>query len=233
MKRLYRYIVGVVWIVLLGGAMVTGCSRSTEPEMNNSPEILSFAASPNFGYAPLGVLFSWRVSDPDGDPLTCTLDIDSDGSSEYTEDCTNGEGTFYYEFNSKGEYLVTLTVKDTGDVLNTSYSWVTVRVCKYNVVADDTISLGTRDGRVFFFYGYANDTLVYHVENIEGNGVSEMFLVDSWGDTLFYYADFYERNGSFVFPYDDYYYLYVTNTSYVRSKVYYVNLTIKECPSGY
>lgn len=52
------------------------------------PAIARFDVTPNGGTAPLTVAFSWEVTDPDGDPLTCALDA-GDGSPPYdVADCT-------------------------------------------------------------------------------------------------------------------------------------------------
>ncbi|NPA38431.1 MAG: hypothetical protein GXN99_01395, partial [Candidatus Nanohaloarchaeota archaeon] len=49
-------------------------------DSNAPPSILSFTASPDKGTAPLTVTFSYAVSDPDGDALTCYFDANNDGS---------------------------------------------------------------------------------------------------------------------------------------------------------
>jgi len=38
-----------------------------------------FVANPDVGDAPLNVSFNWNTSDPDGDTLTCYLDVNNDG----------------------------------------------------------------------------------------------------------------------------------------------------------
>ncbi len=79
---------------------------------NNPPVINTFSANPNTGTAPLTVTFSWNVSDPDGDTLTCTLDINNDGTADYTiNDCANNTSQTH-TYNTVGTYTAVLTVDD-------------------------------------------------------------------------------------------------------------------------
>jgi len=50
---------------------------------NAVPVIASFAATPAAGTVPLSTSFTWSVSDPDGDGLSCSIDVGNDGSVEY------------------------------------------------------------------------------------------------------------------------------------------------------
>lgn len=56
----------------------------TTPSGNRSPVIAAFAASNPTGAVPLTTAFSWSISDPDGDPLTCLLDSDGDLVVDHT-----------------------------------------------------------------------------------------------------------------------------------------------------
>ncbi len=79
---------------------------------NNPPTINSFTANPDTGYAPLTVVFSWNVSDPDGDTLTCYLDVDNNGTNNYTiNDCANNTSQSH-TYNTVGIYTAKLTVDD-------------------------------------------------------------------------------------------------------------------------
>jgi len=57
-------------------------SDSVSSPVNNLPAINSFVVNPTSGTAPLAVTFSWNISDPDGDTLTCYLDINNDGIND-------------------------------------------------------------------------------------------------------------------------------------------------------
>ncbi|MFT3838545.1 MAG: M66 family metalloprotease [Myxococcaceae bacterium] len=78
---------------------------------NQSPVIASFTASPAAGTAPFGTTLAWQASDPDGDALTCDLDVGADGSVEYPGlDCALGVQT--YSMTQIATVPVQLTVSD-------------------------------------------------------------------------------------------------------------------------
>ena len=88
------------------------CTANFSQGANNPPVINQFNANPSSGNAPLTVTFSWNVSDPDGDTLTCYLDIDNDGTSEYTiNDCANNTSQAH-TYQNAGNYTAKLTVTD-------------------------------------------------------------------------------------------------------------------------
>ncbi len=97
-------------IRIIGGVVDIGADEYNPP--NTSPVINSFNANPSSGYAPLTVTFSWDVSDADGDPIICYLDIDNDGVNEYTiNDCANNNSQ-QHTYTSEGNYTAKLTVED-------------------------------------------------------------------------------------------------------------------------
>ncbi|MFH2005589.1 MAG: hypothetical protein ABI333_03270 [bacterium] len=87
----------------------TGCSK----DANQPPVITLFEANPPFGNAPLSTRLYWEISDPEGDTLTCELDINGDGIADHTiESCTSQDA---YDFLAEvqGRHRVTLTVMDS------------------------------------------------------------------------------------------------------------------------
>ena len=79
---------------------------------NNLPDINSFTVNPTTGTAPLDVTFSWNVSDLDGDSLTCYLDVDNDGTDDYTiNDCASNTSQ-NHTYTNPGNYTAKLTVND-------------------------------------------------------------------------------------------------------------------------
>jgi hypothetical protein len=78
---------------------------------NQPPSIASFTASRGVGVAPLRTTVSWAVSDPEGDALTCALDVGADGTIDETGlDCTSGTTTL--ELRAVGATSVRLVVTD-------------------------------------------------------------------------------------------------------------------------
>jgi hypothetical protein len=75
------------------------------------PVIESFSASPSLGNAPLPTTFSWQVSDPNGDALTCLLDVDGDGTNDYTlQNC--GKSAQAHTYAVPGAFGARLSVSD-------------------------------------------------------------------------------------------------------------------------
>jgi len=91
----------------------------TDDGENAPPVIDSITADPSEGLAPLEVDFSAAVSDPDGDELTYSWDLDGDG----TEDSAEESPTHIYAL--PGEYEAELTVSD-GELEATDSVTVTV-----------------------------------------------------------------------------------------------------------
>jgi len=89
---------------------VAGCAKK-----NRAPTIEEFDGSPPFGEAPLDVRLWWTISDPDGDALSCKLDLDGDGKTDHTiSDCTSEE-VYNFVIEEPGRHHVTLTVSDGKD----------------------------------------------------------------------------------------------------------------------
>jgi len=101
-------------------------SISSPAPSNNPPVINSFMADPDNGTAPLTVTFNWDISDPDGDTLTCYLDVDNDGTNDYTINNCPSSSTQNHTYNQAGTYTAKLTVSDGKGGSNTKV--VTVNV---------------------------------------------------------------------------------------------------------
>lgn len=106
-------------LVLFGLVLLVGCSETSEepiepidPIENNPPTISTFTATQNADG--LNVSFAWDVRDSDGDQVTCTLDVDDDGTVDYTiDDCEMGEQVHTYA--AAGDYTAILTATDGND----------------------------------------------------------------------------------------------------------------------
>ena len=103
-RRVVALLVALLGLLL----MAAQCGMS----VGSPPSITSFGASPSRVASGETVTFSWSVSDPDGDVLSCTLDTDGDGTSEYAiEDC--GATTMQsHVYAASGSYAPILSVSD-------------------------------------------------------------------------------------------------------------------------
>lgn len=80
---------------------------------NYAPGISSFSASPSRGTAPLVVSLSFKVTDRNNDTLTCSLDVDANGTPEYTlNPCSRGITLTRIHTYQAGASLARLTVSD-------------------------------------------------------------------------------------------------------------------------
>ncbi|XOB97840.1 S8 family serine peptidase [Deinococcota bacterium DY0809b] len=77
--------------------------------INTPPEIVSFTAAPQAGYAPLSVQFTVSALDPDGDSLSCTLNF-GDGTNPAQFAC--GSLLTVLHSYDVGSFTATLTVSD-------------------------------------------------------------------------------------------------------------------------
>ena len=89
----------VLWLLPF---LLAACSLNPQ-----HPPTADLTASPSTGTAPLSVALTLRASDPDGDPLACTLDF-GDGTSPASQ--CNGPVTHTYQ--GAGTFTATLTVSD-------------------------------------------------------------------------------------------------------------------------
>jgi hypothetical protein len=86
-------------------------SVSSPAATNRNPVITQFSATPNSGTAPLNSTLGWQISDPDGDALTCGVDVNNDGTAEYTLNSCTSSSTQPHSF-AAGSYTVRLTLSD-------------------------------------------------------------------------------------------------------------------------
>jgi len=100
--------------------LLTGCLGS-----DNQPPECTILASPNFGDHPLEVTFSMGASDLDGSIVSWSLDVEGDGTPEYS-----GQGgpsqTLVHQYSYSGEFTPTLEVVDDGGKSCTSTDNVSV-----------------------------------------------------------------------------------------------------------
>ncbi len=98
-----------------GGSAQRDVTIVVDNDLSISPVISSFTVNPNRGYINSAVLFSWNVSDANLDTLTCSLDVDNDGTTDYTiNDCANNTSRSH-TYTMAGNYSAVLSVDDGGN----------------------------------------------------------------------------------------------------------------------
>ncbi|NJK43011.1 MAG: PKD domain-containing protein [Pleurocapsa sp. SU_196_0] len=95
----------------IGRKAISGFLKVRVQRANQNPSVAAFAVSSEYAIQGESVTFSARVSDPDGDPLTCALDANGDGKAEYTvKPCTTL--TQKHPFDTAGSFQPRLVVTD-------------------------------------------------------------------------------------------------------------------------
>ncbi len=80
--------------------------------LNAAPVIDNMTVTPASVNVGMSVTVSWNITDAESDALTCSLDVDADGSNEYTiDDCANNTSQIH-TYTQAGNYQVRLTVVD-------------------------------------------------------------------------------------------------------------------------
>jgi hypothetical protein len=101
--------------LMASAALVFACAAPTpgcESSSNRAPTIAVFDANPPYGEAPLSTWLYWEISDPDGDTLTCEIDINGDGRADHTIRPCTSEDTHDIVVEAPGRHTITLTVSD-------------------------------------------------------------------------------------------------------------------------
>lgn len=113
----------IVVICLLLVCGMCGCIES-EKEGNQLPTC-SLSANPSSGDAPLTVTFSMSASDTDGSISSWSLDVNNDGSTEYSGSGTP-PSTKQHTYNTANTYTAKLTVIDDDSATDDDTQQITV-----------------------------------------------------------------------------------------------------------
>jgi len=101
---------------------------------NEDPVVGGLEVRPAQGSAPVTVTVAWDVSDPDGDTLTCVVDL-GDGATRTVAPC-DGDEEITHTYTVPGHYVVTVTVTD-------GKGGTTTRSTGVNVTLAPTVVLST------------------------------------------------------------------------------------------
>lgn len=104
-------------LFLLPLLALLACNQDDTPDTalanNSAPKVVSFTASPSRGTAPLASTLRFSVSDRNNDTLVCSLDVDADGTTEYTlNPCPRGTFNSQPHTFSTGASKARITVSD-------------------------------------------------------------------------------------------------------------------------
>ena len=95
--------------------------------VNTAPTISNFSSNLNTVYVSNPIQFSWNISDSNADTLTCMLDINSNGSTDYTiENCTSNS-VQSYTYATPGSHTAKLTVSDNNGGSTEHTTTITVK----------------------------------------------------------------------------------------------------------
>ncbi len=93
---------------------------------DSPPSVDSFMVSSSVAELNEQVTFSWSVSDPESQPISCTLDVNSDGNVEYSfSDCYAATNQTH-SYTIGGLHVAKLTAKDIDGAIDQSTVSVTV-----------------------------------------------------------------------------------------------------------
>jgi hypothetical protein len=87
-------------------------STTTVPSTGTAPFITTFTSSTTAAPAPALIAFAWQVADPQGDSLTCDIDVGADGTSELTVTDCQGSRSRNLTIGDTGAYAIRFTVSD-------------------------------------------------------------------------------------------------------------------------
>jgi hypothetical protein len=79
---------------------------------DNLPNIDAFNVDPLTAAVPMSPTCTWQVSDPDNDQLSCTIDINADGTNDFSFSPCPSSGSQALIINQPGTYPILFTVSD-------------------------------------------------------------------------------------------------------------------------
>lgn len=99
-------------LIIISLLLLVSCPQTKPTQQAQAPVINTFSVTPTTGEAPLLVTFAWKIADANGDALTCKLDVDSDGSYEYTLNTCDSNTSQRHIYRGVKTYTATLLVSD-------------------------------------------------------------------------------------------------------------------------
>ncbi len=94
-------------------ALLAACAPPPGPPAEPAAPVISrFTARSERSAAPVVATYDWQVSDPNGDVLTCRLDVDSDGTVDHEIVPCRSIDSALEQFSTEGTRTATLSVSD-------------------------------------------------------------------------------------------------------------------------
>ena len=114
---------------------------------DSPPSVDRFSAAPGTAVKGQQTRFSWSVSDPEGNPLRCTLDADGDGTTDYTISDCHSTTSQAHTYTRAGRYWPTLTVTDSKNATDmATLSFHVTNTTSVTVAAAGDIACKPTDG---------------------------------------------------------------------------------------
>ena len=125
-------------------AAITIQTDDSPLDINRVPVVSAFDAAPGAVMIDQAVTLSWEISDPDGDSLSCDIDVNGDGTSEITIDgCSTGQSVVHF-YLTPGRFEPVLTVRDPEGLEAQLDAAVTVLPLQVDLAVAETVVAGER-----------------------------------------------------------------------------------------
>ena len=111
---------------------------------NAAPNIVSFLAAPTQVMVNDPVDFEWQATDIEDTVLSCSLDADQDGNTDFTSNDCSGVSSFQYLYPVPGDFTALLTVTDQDGAVTTSEFDIHVLPLMVSITSLDSVTAGSR-----------------------------------------------------------------------------------------
>jgi hypothetical protein len=124
-------------------APTTTTTTTTSAPVSGSPVIASFSATPSTATSPALIAFSWSVSDPEGQPVTCSIDGNGDNVVDIVVTNCEAGGSRNLTLTSSATARLTASDGTTSSVATRSITVTTGSTETFDIVLRPTSTLST------------------------------------------------------------------------------------------
>ncbi|WNC72293.1 DUF3372 domain-containing protein [Thalassotalea psychrophila] len=175
MKTLLVTTVVSTTLIGCGGGGGGGDSTSGNKTTNNLPVIAGFSTSINNEDG--SVEFSWDISDPDNDSLTCSISLGDNTDTQELANCASNN-TFSHAYSASGTYIAVLNVADAAGSVERS---VKIELQLVDPSLPEPVVSAT-DGQMVVFYNRSDDDYadwILHLWNNENCNAYSDYAADA------------------------------------------------------